>query len=59
MAYKLRLTQEQYDEIIRLNKKCGWSLRQLEARFNIPKTTLNRIIKDGTSYEIIDTDNSK
>ena len=59
MAYKLRLTQKQYDEIIRLNKKCGWSLRQLEARFKIPKTTLNRIIKDGTSYEIIDTDNSK
>ena len=59
MAYKLRLTQEQYDEIIRLNKKCGWSLRQLEARFKIPKTTLNRIIKDGTSYEIINTDNSK
>lgn len=59
MAYKLRLTQEQYDEIIRLHKKCGWSLRQLEARFKIPKTTLNRIIKDGTSYEIIDTDNSK
>ena len=59
MAYKLRLTQEQYDDIIRLNKKCGWSLRQLESRFKIPKTTLNRIIKDGTSYEIIDTDNSK
>ena len=59
MAYKLRLTQEQYDEIIRLNKNGGWSLRQLEARFKIPKTTLNRIIKDGTSYEIIDTDNSK
>ena len=59
MAYKLRLTQEQYDEIIRLNKKWGWSLRQLEARFKIPKTTLNRIIKDGTSYEIIDTNNSK
>lgn len=59
MAYKLRLTQEQYDEIIRLNKKGGWSLRQLEARFKIPKTTLNRIIKDGTGYEIIDTDNGK
>jgi DNA invertase Pin-like site-specific DNA recombinase len=59
MAYKLKLTQEQYDEIIRLYTKCGWSLRQLEAKFKIPKTTLNRIIKDGTSYEIIDTYNSK
>lgn len=59
MAYKLKLTQAQYDTIIRLYTECGWSLRQLEAKFKIPKTTLNRIIKDGTGYEIIDTDNSK
>lgn len=59
MAYKLRITQEQYDEIIRLNKKCGWSVRQLETRFGIPKTTIHRIITKGTGYEIIATDSSK
>ena len=57
MAYKL--TQAQLDEIIRLHKVCGWSVRQLEARFKIPKTTVHRIIKEGKGYEIIDTDSSK
>lgn len=59
MAYKLRITQEQYDEIIRLNNKCGWSVRQLEARFGIPKSTVHRIITQGTGYEIIDSNDSK
>ena len=59
MACKLRLTQAQVDEIIRLHKQCGWSVRQLEARFGIPKTTVHRIIKEGKGYEIIDTDSSK
>ena len=59
MAYKLRITQEQYDEIIRLNKKCGWSVRQLETRFGIPKSTVHRIITQGTGYEIIDSNDSK
>jgi DNA invertase Pin-like site-specific DNA recombinase len=59
MAYKLKLTKEQYEEIVRLYKKCGWSVRQLESRFGIPKTTIHRIVKEGTSYEIIDTSSSK
>ena len=57
MAYKL--TQAQLEEIIRLHKVCGWSVRQLESRFKIPKTTVHRIIKEGKGYEIIDTDSSK
>jgi DNA-binding MarR family transcriptional regulator len=59
MAYKLKLTQAQIDDIIRLHKECGWSVRQLEARFGIPKTTVHRIIKNGKGYEIIDTDSGK
>ena len=59
MAYKLRLTKEEYDKIVYLHKKCGWSVRQLERHYNIPKTTIHRIISKGTGYEIIDTDSSK
>ena len=57
MAYKL--TQDMYDKIVHLHKKCGWSVRQLETRFGIPKTTIHRIITKGTGYEIIATDSSK
>lgn len=59
MAYKVRMTKEQHDEMIRLHTKCGWSIRQLEARFGIPKSTMHRIVCKGTGYEIIDTDSSK
>ena len=59
MAYKLSITQEEYDRLKYLHEKCGWSFRQLELRFGIPKSTLQRMITNGTNYEIIDTNDSK
>lgn len=59
MAYKVRLTKEQHAEMVHLHKNCGWSIRQLEARFGIPKSSMHRIVCKGTGYEIIATDSSK
>lgn len=52
-----KVTKEEYAHIVRLYEQCGWSVRAIAARYDIPKTTIHRWIKEGVPADaLINTD---
>lgn len=53
----IELTREDYEHLVYLHKKCGWSVRALADRYGMSKSTVHRIIKEGLKpNEILNSD---